>query len=391
MQSNDTEIIDLFVSDSIERLEELFGEQNKIVLEILVSRGDYATGIASRELIASIFEYDYISSFSEDRAWAYKNDRTDLLDDRGDVLKSFNYRSFNFSPFIDGVSVVSYDTSTDMTLAFQYLLVNKQGKRIAGPFAGILGKPTEKILCFRKENGISERTDLFVRHDGTVVEGVIPATPFSENRAWIKAQDNSAELILVDEEFNAIARRIGNSATAMSSERSWVNTGGTMYDLVNEKGELVNTLNLAHVTEFKDGYSIISMVSGGIAFVNQAGDIVFGQYLGVAPFSEGLAAIRRPEDGRYIYISSPSGLPRFTNDLQGYNEASSFSEGYAVILENPDDYYFIDHHGDNPFGRHFEFATSFEDGVAKVGIDGKYYWIDHSGQIVFGPVERSEE
>jgi hypothetical protein len=107
------------------------------------------------------------------------------------------------------------------------------------------------------------------------------------------------------------------------------------------------------------------------------------------PFSEGLAAVRIRDRWGYIDKNDKLVIPAI------FTEASAFSEGLAVVSDNPFRRWFIDKAGDQAIAQFFSAASSFAVGRAHVRNGEEYEtatwsYIDHSGRAVFTYSDKSK-
>ena len=95
------------------------------------------------------------------------------------------------------------------------------------------------------------------------------------------------------------------------------------------------------------------------------------------PFSDGMAKVST--GGKYGFIDKTGKIviePR-------YSDAKDFAEGYVPVKENK--WYYIDKTGKKLSSLEFEQANVFSEGLASVKINGKYGFINKSGEIVIKP------
>jgi hypothetical protein len=102
------------------------------------------------------------------------------------------------------------------------------------------------------------------------------------------------------------------------------------------------------------------------------------EYDDAAPFTEGLAAVRRGEKWGYVDTAGRVVVePRF-------DEAWPFSEGLAAVATD-EQWSFIDTRGQTIIAGPFAQADQFFAGVAAVQVDGKWGFVDHAGTYVIEP------
>ena len=104
-------------------------------------------------------------------------------------------------------------------------------------------------------------------------------------------------------------------------------------------------------------------------------------------FSEGLAAVQiRLDTGE----GTPMPIMAYVNREEqyfpfGFIAAGEFSEGLAVVAGKDYRYYYIKKNGQKAFSNTFEVAGGFRDGIAVARENGKWGYIDKTGEFFIPP------
>ena len=158
---------------------------------------------------------------------------------------------------------------------------------------------------------------------------------------------------------------------------------------------------------------------------NQGKVLIVPQFYEVGTFSQGVAPVRKTENGFYGYIDRTGNYVKelqyhyageFSEELaacasesptklgymnqsgnfvipEQYYEAGKFSEGLAKVKQSQESFYFfIDNSGKVMIPAEYENATDFSEGLAAVSNDGKWGYIDKTGTMVIPPqYEKAQE
>jgi hypothetical protein len=171
---------------------------------------------------------------------------------------------------------------------------------------------------------------------------------------------------------------------------------GTDWEWIDTSGRTVISANWDYPGSFNDGLAPVKR--GNLwGYINQKGDVAIPlKFDGVGDFSEGLALVE--VDGKLGYIDK-SGVQRIQleSDMKPPRGgilpvselaagAGKFKNGLALITK-PDNggAYFIDKTGKKVFGREFESAGEFSEGLAPVEVDNKWGFIDTNGHFAIQP------
>ncbi|MDT8902498.1 WG repeat-containing protein [Anaeroselena agilis] len=194
---------------------------------------------------------------------------------------------------------------------------------------------------------------------------------------------------------------------------------GEKYGYIDKDGNLAVPPQYDHTWGFRDGLAIVKD-NGKYGYIDKTGKMVIApqyEYQGAMLFSEGLAAVKVKNKWGYIDKKGTMVIaPQFS-------EAGYFAGGLAVVRPSGkagavnragemviepvfDDliltagepamglvyinnytasrYVFIDEFG-KPITPWFEGAWDFQEGIAKVRVDGKFGFIDTAGKMVIEP------
>jgi hypothetical protein len=138
---------------------------------------------------------------------------------------------------------------------------------------------------------------------------------------------------------------------------------------------------------FKEGFANVSIINGGYGFIDKTGKLAFGQQFdGAGEFSEGLATIRIGD-----YRTGKSGFIDKTGKIvidAKFDSVGPFNEGYATVSINAKKG-FIDKTGKIVIDTtRFDNVGYFSDGIARVTMgkryssDEKHGYIDKNGNLI---------
>ena len=206
----------------------------------------------------------------------------------------------------------------------------------------------------------------------------IPAGSFSEGLAWYQAIEISERNML--NANGEILRDAENKPMKEPFRRR-------LMGFIDRDGEIAIAPRFEMVQDFGEGMAGARFKTNDMwGFIDRAGKrVISPAYDGVGRFSEGLCAVQ--VEGLWGYIN-PSGKwviePRFA-------EAKQFLEGLAAVRESGK-WGYIDPKGNwaiEPSYDNFEDyahpgdATPFENGLARVTLNGRVIYIDTSGHQVW--------
>ncbi len=101
-----------------------------------------------------------------------------------------------------------------------------------------------------------------------------------------------------------------------------------------------------------------------------------GEYEDARGFVNGYAPVQ--QNGLWGLIGTNGTFaiePRFI-------DCGTYSEGLLCVADRSNEYFYVDKGGKDVFGKRFQCARDFSEGLAPVCVDGSWGFIDHSGAIV---------
>jgi len=162
--------------------------------------------------------------------------------------------------------------------------------------------------------------------------------------------------------------------------------GGHKYGYINKNGRVTIPIKYDQAVPFSEGIGCVytrGNIWAGTAsamFIDKTGRelFTFGTHKGVYPFSEGFAKIRS-KDGNMYYLVDKNG-----KEVAEYDRIGEFIEGMVWVgKKDPstgkNSYGFLNSRGEEAVHTKYEDEFNFEDGLARVEIDGKWGVIDTNG------------
>ncbi len=161
---------------------------------------------------------------------------------------------------------------------------------------------------------------------------------------------------------------------------------------MDKNGKVSPALGCSDARSFNAGLAAVNKLNGW-GFINKnLKEVVRGQYTAVGVFSEGLCAVAMGKDTlqRWAYIN---GMGQQVTQMK-YIHASKFSNRMAAVCIEVEDktlrkvtkkkvYGYIGGNGDFMIPAKFQEASDFNEGVARVKMNGIEYFIDIMGTTVF--------
>jgi hypothetical protein len=158
------------------------------------------------------------------------------------------------------------------------------------------------------------------------------------------------------------------------------------FNYINAKGETISNYGFEDVRPFSEGKGVV-MVDSLWGVINLKGEfIIKPKYHILWGFKNGLA---RYYDGKNYGFIDEKGERRFP---QMYISANDFSDGYALVQQQSNEYHFIDTNGNfinmdfssdrqKNYQKGFAAAGNFANKLAPVMIDGRWGYINTKGKL----------
>ena len=226
------------------------------------------------------------------------------------------------------------------------------------------------------------------------------ANDFENNFALVAAPDDVlAHWYFINKAGENIFGETFERAADFSEGRAVVSKNGHTY-VINTKGERVVEINSNAVFpgKFQNGLLLIpgelqNDFTRTYEYVNHEGHIVCsGVYSYANNFSEELASVQNPEDGKLYYIDKTGKIvirTEFSFEVVEL-DMHRFSDGLALVDENQDDgtifYGYIDRNGEIAIPLQYQYAQPFSEGLAMVQTGEGTGFINTSGEMVIPPV-----
>jgi hypothetical protein len=154
--------------------------------------------------------------------------------------------------------------------------------------------------------------------------------------------------------------------------------GDGTWGFIDKNGAPVFKAKFQEAEEFREGWARVNR-DGLDNFVDRTGRLMFKdpKFLQVQGFSEGLAVVLAPENGKHGYIDTKGTLAV----RPAYDFAFVFHEGLAGVSRSGR-YGFIDKAGTEVVPLRYDFVDAFIGGLARVKSQDRSIYIDRKGNAV---------
>jgi len=361
-----------------------------------------------RDRIARKNDFAFVSTFSEDRAWAYSyvsdGPRPEWLRliDREGVTRYIDALAPvpEHTVFRNGVAwIKAIDFNNNNTGCWK--LIDREGRvlHVTGYEETVDTRGFAESGLVLVKSIITSRYR-FVGSDGKPAVSkadFLFATPFCEGLSWLEYDDRH-ELVSSERNFQVIktVSQVNVNGvrhpTIFSDGISHIkNTDYDGYSFFDKKGDLLFSGRFKKVGDFHEGKCLVED-EYRCYFIDKEGKKVTATYKYAEDFSEGLASvISDPSDSRidFHYYIDHDGVEHGVEE--NFHYAESFHEGMAVVTKRKlkgslvrEKQWFINHNFDPAFAETYdEIIEPFHDGVARVSKDGEDYYIDRKGKRLF--------
>jgi hypothetical protein len=233
-------------------------------------------------------------------------------------------------------------------------------------------------------------------------EGMAPVG-FAANERGRACSEREVDCLMgyVDREGNIVIKPQFQSGKGFSEGLAAVENNENEWGFIDSSGKVMIPFQFGFASSFSSGLALV-LIKDRYGYVDHTGKLsIQPQYRSADDFSEGLAIVRK--NGYFIEpfgthggtkkdqhldweIIGPDGNTKF--HLNSEN-VGSFSEGLAEYkIVKPDGHLYcgyIDKLGNRVIPARFESCDAFSEDMADVLLNGKYYFIDRTGQIVLTP------
>jgi hypothetical protein len=368
-----------------------------------------------RDELARRNGYDFVSEFTEGRAWAVKNNQADepkvfLIDETGREFFADDVSSIDIdhTVFRNGKAWVRVQLNESGKNAHR--LIDKSGRRIA-----LYGAENEFYFDSYAETGtILGRTPngvyFYFDEDGNVMfasgwaSDFEYATPFSDGLAWVrragtlKLIDLTGKVIKEYDKDNDPYEILELDPEPFRDGLSRVTYGNYMTGFFDTSGVEVFTLSAQEVHDFSDGKCLVQKGSSEYFFVDKKGGKDSRTYAYAGDYHEGFASVTSTRPVGFGSISVRRFIDHECNQYAkkyDFVECCDFSEGLVAIKRHgasnsPEKkrWMFFDRRFEPAFdGKYDEILKDFQKGVALVRIGDEKFYIDKKGKKVFGHSE----
>jgi hypothetical protein len=338
-----------------------------------------------REKLAKKMKAFYISGFYEDRAWALSiHPKTDevsikLIDKSGNTYRDEPLSDkWKYTDFKNGISLrVPPKTDDDEWAMVGVVDLNGNNVGRLTIYREILGACVESGIYlatqavgstdaaygyFKREE--NQWKKLFLENEELKNGKFDRASPFVEGHAWVEID---GKVYFVNDKEEITGGPIESSETQNFFEGNFGE--GLVWCKSIDSASVITRFTLYDFKGVKTG---VERHFFGIPENNM-----------VFPFSEKVSRARINDAGIYCFLDI-RGNQVFPGEFFAY--ASDFHEGVAVVKKSDGRLFYIDKEtGENAFGyKFFDEANDFHDGIARVKSGQGWWFIDHTGENIFG-------
>lgn len=364
------------------------------------------------------FKYSEPKKFSEGLAAVDvcdengKNCKYSYIDKTGKTIIELPEKYKSAGSFYDGLALVSVETDDGL----RYGYIDKTGKEVIPPTffdAGDFRYNRAPVRSSDYKVGYINNTGKLVVPYKYYKTGDMNNYCFYEGLAAVPVKDpksttyntilnygyidvNGKEIVPM--KYNRADNfKNGVALVAVNTERR---TGQHIYTkkgLIDKTGKELTPLKYDDIGEFIDGLALVSVLKPDANFVDKAGyidqtgkEVIPMTYKTAKPFQDGLAYVEHSCSDVYPYPCKKSFIDKtgkivLTTEYT-VDDVSFFTDGLIMVHqcqgEYPDEkckYGFMDKTGKLVIPLKYDFAESFQGGLAEVELNGEHFKIDTKG------------
>lgn len=206
---------------------------------------------------------------------------------------------------------------------------------------------------------------------------------FSQGKAAVRFDGrwgyiNTSGNFVINPKFRD-AHKFSNGRAFVRSLHNWG------YYYIDEKGDKIESVDLpgsfdfVETNEFRDGLALVRD-DDEFGYIDKSGNAAIKfKYNEARPFSEKLAAVKISDKWGFINSSEDVEIsPQFIS-------AGDFGNGLAPARKNSNQFGYVNRSGTLIIPEQFEIAEPFQEERAAVFVDGKWTFIDTSGNQITSP------
>jgi serine/threonine protein kinase len=294
--------------------------------------------VNAESLFVILPQFDLADRFSQGLAVVEINDKVGYLARKGNIIiqPQFNYPGLlENGRFSEGLAAIKVNN--------KYGFINQEGE--------IIIRPQFDYVSFK---GFSEGL-----------------AAVSINNKW--GYIDKVGSTIIQPQFNEVG-----DAMPFSEGLARVKINGK-YGFIDKAGNVIIQPNFDWALPFTEGLAMVE-INDKFGYIDKAGNITipiqFSIVPAAKPFSEGLAPVYL--NGKYGYIDKIGNIviqPQF-------DDAESFSEGLAAVYNYNRGWGYINKSGEFIVQPQFGSADLFSEGLARVSINGKYGFINKTGNTI---------
>lgn len=219
----------------------------------------------------------------------------------------------------------------------------------------------------------------YINYQGKLVIPLIyeDATEFSEGLAFVKNKEVRG---YIDTSNNLVIRMENAAGNNFKEGLAPINNRQFLLGLMNRKGEIVAPLEFEVLEPFSEGLAF-GIRNDQVGFINKKGEFVFlvDGYTS-KPFSDSMAFIGKLIRQKIKWALINNKGEKITDYI--FDDVKEFSEGVAPVSQDGR-WFFIDKTGNEILHNDYYYVDRFIDSLAWVSLkNGKRGYIDHSGNFV---------
>jgi len=372
---------------------------NNQILQVFKNGSKYGLIDTLAEVTVDL-KYDEVGEFSEGRLAVLKKGLWGFTNMEGDEVISCKYRKVG--KFEEGYAAAQ--------LGNKWGFIDRKGNIIIEFKYRRVGNFKNGLAWVATSSGVGYIND---KSEKVIIPKFDKAYDFENNVARVVINGKFGLINKLGEYF--IRPKYNHIGAFNKMGVAIVQTGNQKirYGLINQTGDIIGNKKYKKILPFKEGVAVVQD-KNRFGFIDAKGKILIdAQYSKAASFSEGLAAVQKNGQCGYIDITGKEVIPlTYSRCLdfedgkaivfQGMRNAGvinktgeeiispsinglvGFSNKRGLIRDRSWNYYYITEEA-RFYDGYYDYAQSFEHGIAIVQKNGKWGIINHNGMPVITP------